>query len=261
MSKINVDTWEPESGTAATLMASGDTVTVPSGASLVVASGATINITGATQTGFPSAGFASVHHTTASSSTYTVPASITKLLVFITGGGGSGGSGSGAYNGSGGGGATTVIAHVTVVPADTITIAVGAGASGSAGSADGAAGGNTTFTHASGSGTFDTITAPGGTAGVFGLSPATSAPTAGTVGASNDGFSILGGYQGSFGTGPAGFGGATFWGGGGMPASPGYQVSSAGTAYGSGGGGGSSTTSYFASGAGADGICFIMEFK
>ena len=32
MSKINVDTWEPESGTAATLMASGDTVTVPSGA-------------------------------------------------------------------------------------------------------------------------------------------------------------------------------------------------------------------------------------
>ena len=53
MSKINVDTWEPESGTAATLMASGDTVTVPSGASLVVASGATINITGATQTGFP----------------------------------------------------------------------------------------------------------------------------------------------------------------------------------------------------------------
>jgi hypothetical protein len=55
MSKINVDTWEPESGTAATLMATGDTVTVPSGASLVVASGATINITGATQTGFPSA--------------------------------------------------------------------------------------------------------------------------------------------------------------------------------------------------------------
>ena len=56
MSKINVNTWEPESGTAATLMASGDTVTVPSGASLVVASGATINITGATQTGFPAGG-------------------------------------------------------------------------------------------------------------------------------------------------------------------------------------------------------------
>ena len=57
MSKINVDTWEPESGTAATLMASGDTVTVPSGAELDIASGATldvngtIDVTGATVTG------------------------------------------------------------------------------------------------------------------------------------------------------------------------------------------------------------------
>ena len=75
MSKINVDTWEPESGTAATLMASGDTVTLPSGAILAVASGGDINVasggeidiasgatldvngiidlTGATKTGFP----------------------------------------------------------------------------------------------------------------------------------------------------------------------------------------------------------------
>ena len=59
MSKINVNTWEPESSTALTMGASGDTTTVPSGASLVVASGATINITGATQTGFP-AGFTDI---------------------------------------------------------------------------------------------------------------------------------------------------------------------------------------------------------
>jgi len=51
MSKINVDTWEPESGTAATLMASGDTVTVPSGATLAVASGATVTNSG-TASGF-----------------------------------------------------------------------------------------------------------------------------------------------------------------------------------------------------------------
>ena len=51
MSKINVDTWEPESGTAATLMASGDTVTVPSGATLAIASGATVTNSG-TSTGF-----------------------------------------------------------------------------------------------------------------------------------------------------------------------------------------------------------------
>ena len=57
MSKINVNTWEPEgSSTDAVMMASGDTVTVPSGATLAVASGATINITGATTTGFPAGG-------------------------------------------------------------------------------------------------------------------------------------------------------------------------------------------------------------
>ena len=44
MSKINVNTWEPESGTAATLMATGDTVTLPSGAILAVASGGDINV-------------------------------------------------------------------------------------------------------------------------------------------------------------------------------------------------------------------------
>jgi len=54
MSKINVDAWEPESGTAATLMASGDTVTVPSGATLDV--NGTIDVTGATTTGFPAGG-------------------------------------------------------------------------------------------------------------------------------------------------------------------------------------------------------------
>ena len=58
MSKINVNTWEPEgSSTDAVMMASSDTVTVPSGAELDIASGATldvngtIDVTGATVTG------------------------------------------------------------------------------------------------------------------------------------------------------------------------------------------------------------------
>jgi len=45
MSKINVDTWEPESGTAMTLGATGDTITVPSGATLTIASGAGFSAT------------------------------------------------------------------------------------------------------------------------------------------------------------------------------------------------------------------------
>ena len=54
MSKINVNTWEPETGTALTMGASGDTTTVPSGATLDV--NGTIDVTGATTTGFPAGG-------------------------------------------------------------------------------------------------------------------------------------------------------------------------------------------------------------
>jgi len=44
MSKIEVDTIEPQSGTSLTVGASGDTVTVPSGTTLTGASGSTVNI-------------------------------------------------------------------------------------------------------------------------------------------------------------------------------------------------------------------------
>ena len=89
MSKINVNTWEPEgAGTAATLMATGDTVTVPSGATLAIASGATLSNSG-TATGFSSiawqavqtTGFTAVAgkgypcNTTAGAFTVTLPAS------------------------------------------------------------------------------------------------------------------------------------------------------------------------------------------
>ncbi len=80
MSKINVDTWEPESGTAATLMASGDTVTVPSGATLAVASGATIANSG-TATGFSEAAYAA----NASASTGAVNVDASDNLQFDSG--------------------------------------------------------------------------------------------------------------------------------------------------------------------------------
>ena len=257
MSTLNVDTWEPESGTAATLMATGDTVTVPSGASLVVASGATINITGAIQTGFPSAGFAGVHADVSSGSeTYTVPSDITKLLVIITGGGGSGSSGvTATSNGGGGCSAGTVMARVTVVATDTITIAIGAGGVATANSSGqvGNVGGDSTFTHTSGSGSFDTITAPGGRAGVlYNTMPAV--PVAPTVGASNEGIAIKGGT--SIDEGAAGF-----WGSGGTQALPTVAASTVGVAFGSGGGGGTYTVGLYTGSAGCDGVCFIMEFK
>jgi len=101
-----------------------------------------------------------------------------------------------------------------------------------------------------------TITAFGGKPGR--ANAAVVAPAAGTVGANNEGISILGGY-GDKEASPNG--GPGFWGGGGQGAIPSITQATVGTSYGSGGGGGSSTTSYYGAAAGADGVCFIMEFK
>jgi len=210
------------------------------------------------------AGFSDVDKFTATG-TYTVSAGISKLVVIITGGGGGGAGGTtsgSAFPATSGQGATTVMARVTVVAADTITIAIGAGGTAGAEAGSGGVGGDSTFTHASGSGSgsMSTITAPGGKQGTY--RSATTAPAAGTVGANNEGISILGGY-GSKGGGnnATGLSGASFWGGGGRGANVSVQASTAGTAYGSGGGGGSGNASYLVGAAGADGVCFIMEFK
>jgi len=160
MSKINVNTWEPESSTALTMGASGDTTTVPSGASLVVASGATINITGATQTGFPSAGFSKYTVVVASDATFDLQSGTTKLIIEVqASGGNSGSSGGGGYNGgSGGGGAYARKFLSPMVDTDTLNITIGAvpgiGVSG------------TTTSVASASGTaFTTISCVGGAGG------------------------------------------------------------------------------------------------
>ncbi len=58
MSKIEVDAIEPQSGTALTIGASGDTATVPSGANFTIASGATITNSG-TAVNFGATGSAS----------------------------------------------------------------------------------------------------------------------------------------------------------------------------------------------------------
>ena len=203
------------------------------------------------------AGFNDVEAVTATT-TYTVPTDITKLLVIITGGGGSGSAGIPATaNGGGGCSAGTVMARVTVVPTDTITITIGAGGAQTtnAGSTVGNVGGDSTFAHTSGSGSFDTITAPGGRAGVlFNTMPAV--PVAPTVGASNEGIAIKGGSSNHNDSGAAGF-----WGCGGAQGIATVNVSAPGEAFGSGGGGGTYTAGLYYGSAGAGGVCFIMEFK
>ena len=152
MSKINVDTWEPESGTALTMGASGDTTTVPSGASLVVASGATINITGATQTGFPSAGFHQlVVRSSTGSATYSPASGVTKLIVIVQGAGGGGAGGTFAYSSSSGSAGGYALKFLTgVASTDVMTVVVGAAGAGATGAAAGVAGGASQFVSVSG---------------------------------------------------------------------------------------------------------------
>ena len=204
-----------------------------------------------------SAGFSGITpNTTTGSSVYTVPAGITKLIVIITGGGGGGASGiTATSNGGGGCSAGTVIASVTVVPLDTITIAIGAGGANTANTSGnvGNVGGDSTFTHTSGTGSFDTITAPGGKAGVL-YNTAVAAPAAATVGESNSGLAIKGGTN-------VDSGAASFWGQGGMQGLPSVAASTVGEAWGSGGGGGTYTAGLYYGSAGKKGACLIMEFK
>ena len=235
-------------------VATGTTTLGVSGDKLLIPSGVTLTSSG-TLSGFP--GFNDIAKFTATG-THTVSAGVSKLVVIITGGGGGGSSGIAATaHGGGGCSAGTVMARVTVVAADTITIAIGAGGVATANSTGnvGNVGGDSTFTHASGSGSFDTITAPGGRAGVL-YNTMNVVPVAPTVGASNEGIAIKGGA-------PSGDnnGGASFWGQGGAHGLASISLGNAGVAFGSGGGGGTYTAGLFTGQPGCDGVCFIMEFK
>ena len=142
--------------------------------------------------------------------------------------------------------------QVDVVAGAIITILIGLGSGGNT------IGGDSTFTHSSGGGAFDTITAPGGQAGVTHGIP--TAPTLPTIGASNDGIAIKGG-SGSPPIYNSTVGAASFWGAGGSGGYTPVQTAKPAYSFGAGGGGGISTAGYRDAGSGADGCCFIMEFK
>ena len=252
MSKINVDTWEPESGTAATLMASGDTVTVPSGASLVVASGATINITDATQTGFPSAGFNSVQVFTASG-TWTRPTDITKVIVEVQGGGSSGAASASSddCSGGGGGGYAKKLVDVSSVTASVISVGAGGTAVTAAPNA-GVVGGASSWVDTASGGSL-TLTGAGGAAPSNG-----SYAQDGTGGTGTNGdINIQGGDGGASNGGYLGLGGDSVFGFGGSQARDGQGAAGAARGYGAGGGGGVNVSG----GAGAGGIVIVWEYK
>ena len=131
-SEVKTNKISPATGTDVTLGDTSDTFTIPSGSAITVASGGdinvasggeidiasgatldvngTIDVTGATTTGFPAGGMAGVQVYTAGG-TWTkatresaLGITITKVIVEVQGAGGSGAATGSGYGGGGGGG-------------------------------------------------------------------------------------------------------------------------------------------------------------
>jgi len=168
---------------------------------------------------------------------FVVPANVTTITATIIGGGGAGGNGfSSGYSASGGGGSGGfLIQNITVVPGQTVSVAVGTG--GAVGGGNGSAGGNgtaSTVTYAA-----TPYTAGGGNGGGAnvgsGGAPGAGGSPGGTAGAALFGADGTRGgnsyYSTITGTSTGGIGGA--WNGG-----YGAEVAGLPGVYGGGGGGG-----------------------
>ena len=239
MSKLNVDTIEPEgASTTLTLGASGDTVALG---------------TGASSSGFP--GFNKWTPVTTTDATFDLQSGTTKLIIEVQAAGGAGGaSDSGTRTGGpGGAGAYAKKLLTGMVDTDTLNITIGAAA--------GVAASGTTTSVASASGTsFTTITCTGGAGGVS--SDGASFGTAGAGGAvPTTGDLNIAGKNGQY-TETASFAVAgvdSMFGFGGQSPVVRYDVGSAATGYGASGQGGAGVSN--AGGAGTPGIVIIWEYK
>jgi hypothetical protein len=178
-------------------------------------------------------------YTTAGTYTFTIPAGVTKLKVYVTGGGGGGATGS--TNGGGGAGGTAIKWLTGLTPGNTLGVKVAAGnaANNTSGNpqADFSAvsSGTQTISALTGLGGFSAAASTGSNPGAGGDSSGGDLNLRGNVGG--------GGVRpGSGGAGQEGIGGCSFWGGGG---GGGGSVNQNGKY----GGGGGATT-----GSGGDGI-------
>jgi hypothetical protein len=259
MSQLEVNKVLPQSGTTLTLGESGDTITVPSGATLDVngidfptADGTAgqvlqTNGSGVLSFGSVSGGFKSMQvFSTAGSFTYTKPSGINLIKVYVTGGGGGGGKGgsSEAAGGGGGAGGTAIkVINATSITTETVTIGAG-GASETAGST------SSFGSHCS---------ATGGEKGLNAF--ALAGDTEGGVGSSGDinlyGQAGGGAADETTGGKTGGLGGSSFWGGGGY----GIYNTTGLVGYHGGGGGGGQRASGNIGGAGGAGICVVEEYS
>ena len=242
-SEVKAIKISPATGTAFTFGDSGDTFTVPSGA--------TITNSG-TANGF-GGGFIKWTPVTATDTTFDLQSGTTILIIEVQAAGGHGGTSDGATRtGSpGGGGAYAKKLLTGMSDTDTLNITIGAAA--------GVAASGTTTSVASASGTsFTTITCTGGAGGITAAGSYGAGGAGGAVPSTGD--LNIKGQDGYFVNNAAipmvgansmfGFGGQNY---------ASVTVAAAGAGYGSGGQGGRGATN--AGAAGTAGIVMIWEYK
>ena len=227
-SELKTNKVSPATGTALQIGDSGDTITIPSGATLT---------NNGSSSGFDS-GLASVQVFT-SSGTWTRPTGITKVIMEVQGAGGAGSAASSNYGGGSGGGYAKKFLNVSSISTSTITVGAGAAAT-SAGAGAGANGGLSKWADGT-----NTITGNGG----LGNPNSSTANVAGGTGVGGD-LNIPGG-QGEY----TRAGGATPFS---MTTGAANVTGMTPTGYGGGGGNGYSS---YASGGGAPGIVIVWEYK
>jgi len=241
MSKINVNTWEPETGTTITAGASGDTLAISADSvtGLNVGSDAAGDVlyhdgtdytrlakpgtpadevltfaTGASAPSWVAAasggGIAGVQVYDSSSSPYTWTKStresatgktINRILVEVQASGGGGGSTVSGWGGGGGGAGGYAMKLLDVTGIDTCTATVGASVAAATGGAA------SSFAHASGGVAFTTVSCTGGAKGANGENPGYG--NGGTGGSGSDGDLNIEGMNGNEGLGNAQMGGAS----------------------------------------------------
>ena len=284
MSELKTNKVSPATGTALSVGDSGDTITVPSGATFTVSgtmnassitagtvatarlgsgtADATTFLRGDQSYAAPSAGggFNSIQVFTASGS-WTRPADITKVIVHVVGGGAGGGGGRSGYNysGSGGGAGGNALKVLDVSSISTSTITIGAAGAGGAIDTIGSAGGNSSWADGT-----TTITCNGGVGGTIsggGTNAAGGTATGGDINAQggpgetnarNDAGTTAK-KSGTGGVSGSGFGGP---GGGAYSGSSTDENDASG--YGHGGAGGDINN---VGGAGAGGLIWVEEYK
>jgi len=249
-------------GSTVTLGDASDVFQLPASAEIDIAIGATldvngtIDITGATTTGFPSSGFHNVNFVTATDTSVDLTSGTTLIIVEVLGAGGCAGGADapGNYGGTGGAGGYSM-QQLTVVDSDTWNVTIGAGGT-DAGTRNG---GDTIFAQASGSSLGSTITGGGGVGAPNPSGAHTDGGAGGSITNANSGNKLnIAGADGAAGATTKGGRDSPYgWGG----SKTTVAVGAGGNAVGYGSSGGDSLGSNQNGGSGADGLVVIWEYK